>query len=106
MILNKFGCETLTALNGREVLEILRAHRSIDLIFLDLRMPVKDGYKVIEEIRKDEHLEDLPIIIISAEGREKEIKRAMELGANGYILKPFGLEELSAVARKWLSRKD
>jgi CheY-like chemotaxis protein len=69
-------------------------------MFLDLRMPVKDGYEVIEETRRDKRFKDLPIIIVSAEGREWEIKRAMDLGANGHIMKPFKLKKLFAIAKK------
>jgi len=102
VMMKEFGCKVLTALDGKEAIEILKSHPSIDLMLLDLWMPVKDGYEVIEEMRRDERFEDLLIIIVSAEGREWEIERAMDLGANGHIMKPFKLEELSAVAKKWL----
>ncbi len=102
VIMNRLGYETLTALDGKQAMEILKRHPSVDLMLLDLRLPVKDGYEVIEEIRKDGRFKDLPIIIVSAEGREWEIERAMDLGANGHIMKPFKLEELSDIAGKML----
>lgn len=71
--------------NGDDGLE--RAiQEDFDLILLDVLMPGKDGYMVLEEIRR---IKNTPVIMLSAKGGENEIQRAYDLGVNQYILKPF-----------------
>ena len=60
---------------------------SPDLILLDLVMPVKDGFAVLEELRADENLNKIPVIIASNLGQSEDIDRGMALGAKGYVIK-------------------
>jgi two-component system, OmpR family, KDP operon response regulator KdpE len=86
------GYEVATATNGEESLEALQ-NESIDLIILDLMMPKVDGVEVCRRIRQ---WSDVPIIILSARGDEKDKVRCLELGADDYLTKPFGIAELMA----------
>jgi DNA-binding response OmpR family regulator len=86
------GYEVATATNGEESLEALQKD-FIDLIILDLMMPKVDGVEVCRRIRQ---WSDVPIIILSARGDEKDKVKCLELGADDYLTKPFGIAELMA----------
>lgn len=94
------GYEVLTANDGQEALT--QFDRSIvDLVILDIMMPGPDGFEVCRSIRRQS---DVPILMLSARGREKDIVHALDLGADDYLTKPFGVEELLARVRAALRR--
>jgi len=74
--------------NGRQALEMLRAD-SYDLVLLDILMPEMDGYQVLEQMKADAGLRDLPVIVISAQDELKSMVRGIELGAEDYLPKTF-----------------
>ncbi len=74
--------------NGIEALKQVREHW-IDLIITDLNMPEMGGIELIENLKKDEVLGSIPIIVVSIEGRDSIVNQALELGAYTYITKPF-----------------
>ena len=78
----------VTAENGREALEKMRAG-PVDLVLLDIMMPELDGYGVLEEIRADTALRDIPVVVISALEDINSVVRCIELGATDYLTKPF-----------------
>lgn len=88
------------ARDGFEALEILRhtgkfaAAPTPDLILLDINMPRKNGCEVLGEIRRDEALKLIPIVILTSSEAEDDIRRAYELGANCYVTKPADLDEM------------
>jgi two-component system KDP operon response regulator KdpE len=84
--------EVITAANGEESLEAVQ-REFIDLIILDLMMPKVDGVEVCRRIRE---WSDVPIIILSARGDENDKVKCLELGADDYLTKPFGIAELMA----------
>ena len=84
----------LYALDGREALDRLREHGDIDLVLLDVNMPNMNGLEFLAEMRADEALAELPVVIISTEGREEDTARGLEAGAAAYIKKPFDTEEI------------
>jgi two-component system KDP operon response regulator KdpE len=86
------GYEVITATNGEESLEAVQ-REFIDLIILDIMMPKVDGVEVCRRIRE---WSDVPIIILSARGDEKDKVKCLELGADDYLTKPFGIAELIA----------
>jgi two-component system, OmpR family, KDP operon response regulator KdpE len=86
------GYEVLTASNGEESLEAVQRD-FIDLIILDLMMPKLDGVEVCRRVRE---WSSIPIIILSARGDEKDKVKCLELGADDYLTKPFGIAELMA----------
>ena len=82
------------ASDGRQALDRLNEHPDIDLVLLDINMPNMNGLEFLAELRADGARADLPVIIISTEGREEDTQRGLEAGATAYIKKPFHSEEI------------
>jgi len=74
--------------NGRQALDMLHAE-SFDLVLLDIMMPEMDGYEVLERMKKDDGLRDIPVIVISAQDELESVVRGIELGAEDYLPKSF-----------------
>ena len=87
-ILNKEGYNVNSAGNGEEALDLVHTSKPA-LIFLDVMMPKKNGYEVCEELKNDSAYEDIYIIMLSAKGQEADREKAISLGANEFITKPF-----------------
>ena len=82
--------EILEVENGVDCLELLQRYGTdISLVLLDIVMPLKSGFEVLEEMAKDHWLEDIPVIMISSEDSAATIRRAYELGVTDYISRPF-----------------
>ena len=78
----------ITADNGMEAIKILSQETpDIDIILLDLMMPVMDGYKVLQVLKTDSRLSNIPVLVFSARGQPEEVEKALTLGATGYIVK-------------------
>ncbi len=73
--------------------------RRPDIIFLDLNMPKKDGREVIQELKADEHLRTIPVVVITTSDDKKDIRQMYELGANCYLTKPEDLAGFSDLYR-------
>ena len=86
------------AYDGREALEVLEREHDIGLVLLDLMMPHLSGLDVLSAMRQNPRLRDLPCIILTAAGQEQQHTRAMELGANDFLTKPFSPKKLYARA--------
>lgn len=86
--LKRNGFEILTAFDGMSGLQIVRKEKP-DLVLLDLMIPKVDGYKVCRLIKNDQNMRDVPIVIISARSSPADEKMGKELGANGYLSKPY-----------------
>ncbi|MBF0507507.1 MAG: response regulator [Deltaproteobacteria bacterium] len=95
-ILQLYGFETITAIDGADGLEQLYSHDNIEMIITDINMPKMDGYTFIERIREDSRFADLPLIIISTEDEAQDKQRGFDAGANIYIVKPTDPEEVIA----------
>ncbi|HEY9421762.1 MAG TPA: response regulator [Thermoanaerobaculia bacterium] len=85
------------ASDGRQALDRLQEHADIDLVLLDINMPNMNGLEFLAQLRSDGSRANLPVIIISTEGREEDTNRGLEAGATAYIKKPFQTEEILAV---------
>lgn len=96
--------EILEAANGVEGLKILRQER-VDLALVDINMPVMDGLKMTQMIRQDPHLANLPIIIITTEGKEEMREKARELGIEHYVTKPINQSQVVNTVRGILQIK-
>lgn len=88
--------QCLEAGNGREALDVL-AKVWVNVIISDINMPEMNGLEFLEELKKDSLLKAIPVIVISTEGSEKRIQNAFDLGAKGFIKKPFLPEEIKKV---------
>jgi two-component system KDP operon response regulator KdpE len=89
------GYEVQTADNGDEALDTI-AVRPPDVVILDLVMPGKSGFEVVQDVRTWSHV---PIVVLSARGQERDKVTALDLGADDYLTKPFGMDELLARIR-------
>jgi chemosensory pili system protein ChpA (sensor histidine kinase/response regulator) len=92
-LLERNGMRVLTARDGLDAVAVL-AENVPDIILLDIEMPRMDGYEVAAHVRKDERLRDVPIIMITSRVGEKHRARAIELGVNDYLGKPYQESEL------------
>ena len=86
----------LEATNGEEAVDIAKGQKP-DIILMDLMMPKMDGYTACSKIKADQETTTIPVIILTAVGHELNKKFAMEMGADGYITKPFTTQELMDV---------
>lgn len=92
-LLERHDMKVLTARDGVDALTVLQEHRP-DVVLLDIEMPRMDGYELATRIRNDERLRDLPIIMITSRTGEKHRRRALEIGVNRYLGKPYQETEL------------
>jgi CheY-like chemotaxis protein len=93
----------LEATNGEEAVDIAKGQRP-DLILMDLMMPKMDGYTACSEIKADQATKVIPVVILTAVGHEFNKKFAKEMGAEGYITKPFTAQELTDVINPLLAK--
>ena len=94
--------ETLTAIDGAEALETIERELP-DLVILDIMMPKMDGFEVCRRLRE---WSQIPIIMLSARGDEEDKVKCLELGADDYLTKPFGVAELIARVRAVFRRTE
>jgi DNA-binding response OmpR family regulator len=91
--LRRAGFEVATAIDGDEAVEIARARRPA-LAVLDVMMPKRTGYEVLAELRADELLRGMKVILLSARVQEGDVSRGMDAGADAYLAKPFKAQDL------------
>jgi DNA-binding response OmpR family regulator len=87
-VLEQDGYEVLEAANGEEAWEVIITQKP-SLVLLDLGLPILDGFRVLEKARRSDQTRDIPIIIFSVLGEPRDVKKAMEMGANDYTVKGF-----------------
>jgi len=87
------GYEVLTALDGEQALEKAKTEQP-DLIVLDIMMPKLDGYETCKMLKADDATKNIPVILLSAKGRNVDQKVGFEVGADDYITKPFSPRKL------------
>ena len=87
------GYEVITALDGEQALEKLRTEKP-DLIVLDIMMPKLDGYEVCKSVKANPETAHIPVILLSAKGRNVDQKMGFDVGADDYITKPFSPRKL------------
>ncbi|MDO9082496.1 MAG: response regulator [Humidesulfovibrio sp.] len=93
-IMKKEGFRVTTAEDGLDGLEKLYAADQVDLIVSDVNMPRMDGFTFIKNVREQEAYRDIPIIVLSTEGQDKDIQMGLTLGANLYMVKPAQPEKM------------
>jgi two-component system KDP operon response regulator KdpE len=94
------GYDVHTAADGTEALKLMAEH-PFDLLLLDISLPGPDGLQVLDAVRRDLRT---PVLMLSGRGREREKVGALDLGADDYVTKPFGVAELLARVRALLRR--
>ena len=92
-MLDRAGIDTLEATDGTQGLQLVKDHKP-DIITCDIAMPVMDGYQFLEIMKADAELRHIPIIVITALGQIEETAKAIKLGADACITKPFSSSHL------------
>ncbi len=98
------GIECLVANDGIHGLEEARRHQP-DLILLDVMLPKLDGYEITRRLRSDPACEHIPIIMLSARAQAQDISVGEKSGADGYVTKPFDIDDLVARVKECLDRR-
>lgn len=94
-------CEILKAENGQIALEILDKNK-VDIVLLDIQMPIKNGYETAIEVRMNEKTKNLPIIALTAGTMESEKQKCIDVGMDDYISKPYRMLELQTIINKYI----
>ncbi|MEM4270576.1 MAG: response regulator [Candidatus Pacearchaeota archaeon] len=98
--------ELISAYDGQSGLNFIQATMP-DLIILDLILPRKSGFEVLEEIKKDSNLENIPVIVLTNVENKSEIEKAKELGVKDYLIKAnYSLEDILKKIREILEEKE
>ncbi len=97
LILSCYRCEIVDAMNGQEALDALVLHDDIQVILLDINMPVMNGVQFLEKASALGIPNRIPVVIISTDGKEQDTIRGLRLGAKGCLKKPFEPAELHAL---------
>lgn len=101
-ILKKHGLEVIMADNGKLALDKLDSENGIELVIMDIMMPVMDGYEAISRIREIPKFQSLPIIALTAKAMTGDREKCIERGANDYMTKPVDTDKLLSLIRVWL----
>jgi two-component system chemotaxis response regulator CheY len=100
MVLMRYRCEIIDAMNGQDGLEKLEKNLDVNLVLLDINMPIMNGIEFIKKVKAAGTYEQIPIVMVSTEGKEEDTLRGLALGAKGYVKKPFQPSDLHAIIEK------
>jgi len=103
--LEDFGIRITTAANGKEALDVLDRDSSVELVLMDIMMPVMDGYEAITRIRAQDKYANLPIIALTAKAMKEDKSRCIEVGASDYFPKPIDVTRLKSAMKVWLRQQ-
>ncbi|AOW77834.1 hypothetical protein A3Q34_13850 [Colwellia sp. PAMC 20917] len=101
-LLTDRGMKPLKAENGERALRLLSEQPDVDLVLMDIMMPVMDGYTTMERIRSQEQFQKLPIIALTAKAMPEDRQKCLVAGANDYLSKPVEADQLVSMIRVWL----
>ena len=88
--------------DGKEAVDILKGHQ-VGLVLSDMNMPHMDGLQLLARIKEMAHMKEVPIVIITTEGRQGKVMEAIQLGATGYVRKPFTADQIKETVMVVLS---
>jgi len=94
MVLMRYRCQIINALNGQEALDKLEQNPDVNMMLVDINMPLMNGLEFIQKVKALGKYNSVPIIIVSTEGKEEDTQRGLALGARGYVKKPFQPSDL------------
>jgi CheY-like chemotaxis protein/signal transduction histidine kinase len=101
-LLEESHMQVAMAPNGAKALDILESAHDIDLILMDIMMPVMDGYETMKKIRKNKNWDKIPIIALTAKAMKEDRDKSIDAGANDYLSKPVDIQKLFNLMRIWL----
>lgn len=100
--LQALGLEVVIADNGQNALAKLEEEEGIELVLMDIMMPVMDGYEATQAMRKNPAFKDMPVIALTAKAMSDDKAKCIEAGANDYMTKPVDIEKLTEMIKVWL----
>jgi two-component system sensor histidine kinase EvgS len=103
-ILSIYGLAVLEATNGKEAINIIKSQNP-DIVLMDLRMPVMDGYEAIKILKADKMLKNIPVIVLTASAMKISDEDIKKIGSDGYLRKPISRPELLDELKKYLKCK-
>jgi CheY-like chemotaxis protein len=101
-VLESSHMHVFMAPNGAKALEVLEKNNKVDLILMDIMMPVMDGYEAMSRIKKNKNLLKIPVIALTAKAMKEDREKALAAGANDYLSKPVDIQKLFNLMRIWL----
>jgi DNA-binding response OmpR family regulator len=101
-LLERANYRVVHAKDGRNAQELIDTMPVPDIVLLDVMLPFLSGLQVLTYIRSKIEWEKVPVVMLTADGSEHDIKRALETGANDYMLKPFNPRELTSRLKRFL----
>jgi len=104
-LLEDTGIEVIIANNGKEALDCLETRSDIEMIFMDINMPVMDGYEATSQIRKDSKYDNIPVVALTANAMQKDIDKAKETGMQEHLGKPIDVQILYGLFLKYITAK-
>lgn len=102
-LLERASYAVVHAKDGRQAQELADTMAPPDIVLLDVMLPFLSGLQVLTYLRKRDDWGEVPIVMLTADGSEHDIKRALESGANDYMLKPFNPRELTSRLNRFLA---
>lgn len=103
-LLERASYQVVHAKDGRQAQELVNTISPPDIVLLDVMLPFLSGLQVLTFIRKREGWKKVPIVMLTADGSEHDIKRALESGANDYMIKPFNPRELTTRLKRFVGQ--
>ena len=108
MVLKQNGMTVTHVMNGREAVDTLRMDQSYDAVLMDIQMPLMNGYEAARAIRScaAEYYQNIPVIAMSANAYDEDVRECLKAGMNAHIAKPFSPDELLSLLHQWICRND
>lgn len=104
-LLEREGYEPILAADGRQARTLIQTMAVPRLVVLDVILPFHSGFELVTLIRSREAWREVPIVMLTADSAERDIVRALDAGANDYVVKPFNPKELLARLRRFLKER-
>ncbi|MDH3973508.1 MAG: response regulator transcription factor [Deltaproteobacteria bacterium] len=103
-VLEREGFKVIYASDGRQAARCIDSMLPPEIIILDLMMPYRNGFQLVEKIRSKRDWKNVPVIILTSKTQERDVVRALDAGANDYMTKPFNPAELIARVRRYMEK--
>ncbi len=105
LMLDLLDCQATGFLNARSAAQALLAGKRPDLMLLDINMPEVSGLDLLEFLRRRPEWKELPIVMLSSEAADVTVDKALEMGADGYVMKPVTIEEIEKAMNTALQKR-
>ncbi|MEA3289542.1 MAG: response regulator [Campylobacterota bacterium] len=103
--LSEYGATIIRAKNGQESIDKIKENKDIDIVIMDIMMPVMDGYEAIAKIREDDQIKNIPIIAVTAKAMKEDRDKCIKAGADDYLAKPIDISALLQLIKLWSQKK-